>query len=207
MARYRGPTCRVARRYSKDLEFKQRPAESKCKFSTPPGQHGGRRKRDTDYGVQLAAKQMLKGKYGLLEKPFRRFYREAARRKGPTGVLLLQLLESRLDNIVFRMGFASTRREARQLVVHGAIQVNGRMMDIPSFILSSGDNISIREGARSQVRIQEAIQNVERKEMGVPEWVIVDFKKMHGVYTRIPDRDDLPSDINEQLVVELYSKS
>lgn len=205
MARYIGPTCRISRRYGKDLEFKVRDLESKCKMSSAPGQHGARKKRDTGYGTQLAAKQMLRMKYGVMERPFRRLYHEAARRTGATGVILLQLLECRLDNVMFRMGFASTRREARQLVLHKAVLVNGVLTNIPSYQVKPGDQISIREKAQQQVRIQEALQNAERRG-GSAEWVSVDPKKMVGEFKRVPDREDLPSDINEQLVVELYSK-
>jgi len=204
MARNTGATCRISRRYGKDLEFKVRDLESKCNLSAAPGQHGAKRKRDTGYGAQLAAQQMLRLKYGLMKRPFRRLYQEAARRKGATGVILLQLLESRLDNIVFRMGLASTRREARQLVLHCAVLVNEAVVNIPSYSLKPGDKIAIRERARGQTRIQEALQQSERR--GVPEWVSIDPKKMLGEFKRIPDREDLPSDINEQLVVELYSK-
>lgn len=204
MARYTGPTCVLSRRYGKDLEFKTRDLESKCKIHTRPGQHGQARKRETNYGLQLNEKQALRFKYCVLERQFRKIYKEAARSKAATGVLLLQMLESRLDNIVFRMGFACTRKEARQLVSHKAILVNGKCVNIPSYQVKPGDTVSIRERAREQGRIIDALKQAEDK--GWAEWVEVDAKKMAGEYKRVPDRDELPSDINEQLVVELYSK-
>jgi len=204
MARYTGPTCVVSRRYGKDLEFKTRDLESKCKIHTRPGQHGQARKRETNYGLQLNEKQSLKFKYCLLERQFRNLYKKAARSKASTGVLLLQLLESRLDNVVFRMGFAVTRKEARQLVTHKAVLVNGQAVNIPSFEVKAGDVISVRERAKQQVRIIDALKQAEDK--GWAEWLSVDATKMSGEYKRVPDRDELPSDINEQLVVELYSK-
>ncbi len=204
MARYTGPTCRLSRRYEMDLDFKTRDIKSKCNLALPPGQHGSRKKRDTDYGLQLAAKQQLRFKYGLLEKQFHRLYVEAARRTGATGVILLQLLESRLDNVVYRMGFASTRREARQLVSHRGITVDGQTVNIPSYSVKAGQVVAIRENAKAQTRIQEALQRAGERDL--PEWVQVDAKELSGLYKRVPDRNDLPSDINEQLVVELYSK-
>lgn len=204
MARNTGATCRLARRFGKDLELKVRDIETKCKLSVPPGQHGARRKRSTNYGLQLAAKQFLRHKYGVLERQFRRLYKEAARRTGNTGVILLQLLECRLDNVVFRMGFASTRREARQLISHKAILVNGSAVNIPSYQVSAGDVISVREKARSQERITDALTAANDREWAA--WVLVDAKKMTGEFKRVPDREDLPPDLNEQLVVELYSK-
>jgi small subunit ribosomal protein S4 len=204
MARYTGPTCVLSRRYGKDLDFKTRDLESKCKLNTRPGQHGQARRRETNYGLQLTEKQALRFKYCVLERQFRRMYKEAARKKAATGVLLLQMLESRLDNMVYRMGFAATRKEARQLVSHKAILVNGKCVNIPSYQVQPGDTISIRERAKEQGRIIDALKQAEEK--GWPEWVDVDAKKMTGEYKRVPDRDELPSDINEQLVVELYSK-
>ncbi|HKY69476.1 MAG TPA: 30S ribosomal protein S4 [Gammaproteobacteria bacterium] len=204
MARYLGATCRLSRRYGKDLEFKTRDLETKCKMNSAPGLHGQRRRRETDYGKQLAAKQAIRMKYGMLERPFRKLYLEATRMQGATGVILLQLLESRLDNLVFRMGFSATRKEARQIVTHKGVLVDGQAVNIPSYIVKAGSKISIREKARSQLRIQDAIKRVETHE--TVDWVEVDYKKMEGEYKRIPDREDLPSDINEQLVVELYSK-
>jgi small subunit ribosomal protein S4 len=204
MARYTGPTCVVSRRYGKDLEFKTRDLESKCKLNVRPGQHGQTRKRETPYGIQLNEKQALRYKYCLLEKQFRNLFKLASRKKAATGVLLLQLLESRLDNIVYRMGYAATRKEARQLVTHKAILVNGKAVNIPSYQVVPGDKISIRERAKEQVRIIDALKLAEDK--GWVDWMEVDAKAMSGEYKRVPDRDELPSDINEQLVVELYSK-
>lgn len=204
MARYIGPTCRLARRAGKKLEFKVRDEESKCNLSVPPGQHGARKRRDTSYASQLSAKQALRWKYGLLERPFSNLYKKAARSKGATGSVLLQLLESRLDNVLFRMGLAVTRREARQLVGHKAVLVNGQTVNIASFHVKAGDVISVREKAREQVRIQDAIKMAQ--ERGGPEWVEMDYKNFSGTFKRVPDREDLPTDINEQLVVELYSK-
>lgn len=204
MARYLGPTCVLSRRYGKDLEFKTRDLESKCKLSNRPGQHGQNRKRETNYGLQLNEKQALRFKYCLLEKQFRRFYKNAAKQKAATGVSFLQMLESRLDNVVFRMGFAATRKEARQLVSHKAILVNDQSVNIPSYLVKPGDVISIRERSREQIRIVDALKQAEDR--GWVDWVLVDGKKMSGEYKRVPDRDELPSDINEQLVVEFYSK-
>lgn len=204
MARYLGPTCVLSRRYGKDLEFKTRDLESKCKLSNRPGQHGQNRKRETNFGLQLTEKQALRFKYCVLERQFVRFYKTAAKQKAATGVLLLQMLESRLDNVVFRMGFAATRKEARQLVAHKAILVNEQCVNIPSYQVKPGDQVMVRERAREQLRIVDALKQAEDK--GWVDWVLVDSKKMEGEYKRVPDRDELPSDINEQLVVELYSK-
>lgn len=204
MARYLGPTCALSRRYQKDLEHKVRDLQTKCSHQTRPGQHGAVRKRETNYALQLNEKQSLKFKYLVLERQFRRLYKEAARRKGATGVILLQLLESRLDNVVYRMGFAATRKEARQLVSHKAILVNGKCVNIPSYEVKAGDTVTIRERAREQVRIVDALKHADDK--GWVDWVTVDSKKFSGEYKRVPDRDELPSDINELLVVELYSK-
>lgn len=205
MARYVGATCRLSRRYEMDLDFKAgRDIKSKCNLALPPGQHGARKKRASDYGLQLAAKQQLRFKYGVLERQFRRLYTEAARRTGSTGVILLQLLEGRLDNVVYRMGFAATRREARQLVSHKAIMVNDRLVNVPSFQVKAGDVICVRDRAKEQTRIQEAMQRTSDR--GFADWLQVDSKALKGTYIRVPDRADLPADINEQLVVELYSK-
>lgn len=204
MARYTGPTCVLSRRYGKDLEFKTRDLESKCKIHTRPGQHGQARRRETNYGLQLTEKQALRFKYCVLERQFRKMYKQAAKSKAATGVLLLQMLESRLDNVVFRLGYAVTRKEARQLVSHKAILVNGKGVNIPSYQVKPGDVISIRERAREQGRIIDALKQAEDR--GWVDWVEVDAKGMSGEYKRVPDRDELPSDINEQLVVELYSK-
>ena len=178
--------------------------DSKCKLDSVPGQHGNRRTRLSDYGLQLREKQKIRRIYGVLERQFRRYFEEASRRKGSTGELLLQLLESRLDNVVYRMGFGSTRAEARQLVAHKAITVNGQVVNIPSFSVRAGDVVAIREKAKKQTRIQEALNLATQ--IGLPSWVSVDANKMEGTYKNVPDRVELYSDINEQLVVEFYSK-
>ncbi len=206
MARYIGPKCKLSRREGVDLFLKSgaRPLASKCNAERPPGQHGGRRMRLSDYGLQLREKQKLRRMYGVLERQFRNYYKKAAQRKGSTGENLLRLLECRLDNVVYRMGFGSTRAETRQLVSHCAVMVNGKMVNIPSYQVKPEDVISIREKARNQVRIQNALQLAQS--VGTAEWVDVDSGKLSGVFKRIPDRSDLPPDINESLVVELYSK-
>jgi len=206
MARYLGPTCKLSRREGTDLFLKSgiRPLESKCRAESIPGQHGARRSRLSDYGVQLREKQKVRRIYGVLEKQFRNYYKESARTPGATGENLLNLLERRLDNVVYRMGFGSTRAEARQLVAHNAILVNGRKANIASFRVNEGDVVSIREKAKSQLRIQSSLQlSVQRSEI---EWVEVDTSKMEGTFKRVPDRSDLPAEINENLIVELYSK-
>ena len=206
MARYLGPKCKLSRREGVDLFLKSRarPIESKCQIDKPPGEHGVRSKRLSDYAVQLREKQKLRRIYGVLEKQFRRYYKEAVRRRGSTGENLLQLLERRLDNVVFRMGFGCTRNEARQLVSHKSVLVNGRAVNIPSYQVCPDDRIEIREKSRKQLRIQEALNVAEQ--IGFPEWVEVDPGKMVGIFKSAPERSELPSDINEQLVVELYSK-
>ena len=207
MARYLGPKCKLSRRQGVDLSLKSRarPIETKCKLDKPPGQHGeARQRRMSDYALQLREKQKLRYIYGLLERQFRNYYREAARKRGSTGEILLQLLESRLDNVVYRMGFGSTRAEARQLVSHKAILVNGRVVNIPSYQVRAKDVIAIRERAKTQGRIQDSLTVAEQA--GIPEWLEVDVKKMQGTFKAPPERSDLPSDINESLVVELYSK-
>ncbi len=206
MARYLGPKCRLSRREGVDLFLKSRarPLESKCQIDKPPGQHGVRSKRLSDYALQLREKQKLRRIYGVLEKQFRRYYKEAVRRRGSTGENLLGILESRLDNVVFRMGFGCTRNEARQLVSHKSVLVNGHSVNIPSYQVRAEDKIEIREKSKQQLRIQDALNVAEQ--IGFPEWVDVDAKKMVGVFKTTPDRSELPSDINEQLVVELYSK-
>jgi small subunit ribosomal protein S4 len=206
MARYIGPKCKLARREGTDLFLKSgiRSIESKCKIDQIPGQHGGRRTKVTEYGLQLREKQKVRRIYGVLEKKFRLYYKEADRRKGSTGVNLLQLLETRLDNVVYRMGFASTRAEARQLVSHKAIQVNGQTVNIPSYEVQAGDVISIREKARNQARIKNALDL--RNQMGHVGWVEVDANKLEGTFKNVPDRSDLSADISENLIVELYSK-
>ncbi|WP_294945663.1 30S ribosomal protein S4 [Sulfurivirga sp.] len=206
MARYIGPKCKLMRREGTDLFLKSgiRSIESKCKIDQPPGVHGARRGRVSEYSLQLREKQKVRRIYGVLEKQFRRYYKEADRRKGSTGVNLLQLLEQRLDNVVYRMGFASTRAEARQLVSHKAIAVNGRTVNIPSYQVQPGDVVSVREKARNQARIATAMEIHQQR--GLPQWVEVDPKKFEGVFKAVPDRSDLSADIQENLIVELYSK-
>ena len=206
MARYRGPTCKLARREGTDLFLKSgvKPLESKCKLETPPGGQGQRRTRLSDYGVQLREKQKLRRMYGVLERQFRNYYKKASRVKGSTGENLLKMLESRLDNVVYRMGFAATRAEARQLVSHRGISVNEKIVNIPSYQLRAGDKICVRERAKAQMRIRAALDIAGQ--VGFPEWVEVDDKKMEGVLKALPERDEILPDINENLVVELYSK-
>ena len=207
MARYIGPKCKLARREGTDLFLKsaRRSLDSKCKLEVKPGQHGQKSgMRMSDYGNQLREKQKLRRIYGLLERQFRRYFAEAARRKGSTGENLLKLLESRLDNVVYRMGYGSTRAEARQLVTHGAIQVNGKRLNVPSALCRSGDVVSIAEKSKAQLRIVDALQLAEK--VGFPSWVEVDPKKMQGTFKGAPDRSEFGQDINESLVVELYSK-
>ncbi len=206
MARYIGPTCKLSRREGTDLLLKSgvRALESKCKAETVPGVHGARRGRLSDYGVQLREKQKVRRMYGVLEKQFRNYYKEAARIKGATGENLLRLLECRLDNVVYRMGFGSTRSESRQLVSHKSILVNGQTVNIPSYRVQEGDVVSIREKAKSQLRIQSALNIAAQR--GEVEWVDVDGDKKEGVFKRSPDREDLSANINENLIVELYSK-
>ena len=206
MARYIGPTCKLSRREGTDLFLKSgaRALDSKCKIETAPGQHGQRRGRLSDYGVQLREKQKVRRIYGILEKQFRGYYKEAARRKGATGENLLKLLEARLDNVVYRMGFGSTRAESRQLVSHKAISVNGKTVNVASFQVGAGDVVAVREKAKNQLRVQNAL-NLAGQRSNV-EWVDVNSEKKEGVFKRVPDRIDLPADINENLIVELYSK-
>lgn len=208
MARYIGPTCKLARREGVDLGLKSpaRSLDSKCKLEQPPGQHGAsRRQRLSDYALQLREKQKVRRMYGVLEKQFRNYYKKAAQRKGATGENLLALLEGRLDNMVYRMGFAITRAQARQLVSHRLIEVNGKVVNIPSCQISAGDRISVREKARNHLRIKEAVE-VSRDLDLVAPWVEVDGDKLEGTVKSLPERDDLPPDINENLIVELYSK-
>jgi small subunit ribosomal protein S4 len=206
MARYIGPKCKLARREGTDLFLKSgvRAIESKCKIEQAPGVHGAARGKVSEYGLQLREKQKVRRIYGVLEKQFRRYYQEAVRRRGATGENLLQLLESRLDNVVYRMGFASTRAEARQLVSHNSVLVNGKAVNIPSFSVNAGDVVSIRERAKKQERIAAALELSGQR--GVFSWVEVDTSKMEGVYKAAPDRSDLSADIQEHLIVELYSK-
>ena len=206
MARYLGPKCKLSRREGTDLFLKSgvRPLESKCKLDVPPGGAPERRPRLSDYGVQLREKQKLRRMYGVLERQFRGYYKRAAQLKGSTGDNLLRLLEGRLDNVVYRMGFAVTRAEARQLVSHKSIEMNGKIVNIPSAQVKAGDSIGIREKARTQLRIQSALEIAGQ--VGLPDWVDVDAKKMAGILKSLPDREDILPDINENLVVELYSK-
>lgn len=206
MARYLGPKLKLSRREGTDLFLKSgvRSIDSKCKIDTAPGQHGARKARLSDYGVQLREKQKVRRMYGVLEKQFRNYYKEAARLKGNTGANLLQLLEGRLDNVVYRIGFGSTRAESRQLISHKAVLVNGKVVNIPSFQVSPEDVISIREKAKKQARIKAALEVSGQREK--PTWVEVDVTNMQGVYKRLPERSDLSAEINEQLIVELYSK-
>jgi len=206
MARYIGPKCKLSRREGTDLFLKSgvRSIESKCKIDQLPGQHGAGRKRVTEYGLQLREKQKVRRMYGVLEKKFRLYYKEADRRKGSTGVNLLQILESRLDNVVYRMGFASTRAEARQLVSHKSVLVNGKSLNIPSYEVSPGDVVSIREKSQKQTRIATALEL--SAQAGQISWVEVDSAKFEGTFKNVPDRADLSGDIAENLIVELYSK-
>lgn len=206
MARYLGPKLKLSRREGTDLFLKSgvRAIDTKCKLDNAPGQHGSRRGRLSDYGIQLREKQKVRRMYGVLEKQFRNYYKEAARLKGNTGENLLQLLEQRLDNVVYRMGFASTRAEARQLVSHKAICVNGQVVNIPSFKVSAETNVSVREKAKKQARIISAVELADQREK--PTWIEVDGAKLSGDFKRLPERSDLSAEINEQLIVELYSK-
>ena len=207
MARYLGPKCKLSRREGTDLFLKSgvKSLESKCKLEVPPGGiKGERRARVSGYGLQLREKQKLRRMYGVLERQFRGYYQQAAGRPGATGETLLQILESRLDNVVYRMGFASTRSEARQLVSHRSITVNGEMVSIPSFQCKGGEVIALREKAQKQARVQQALQI--RGQVGFPDWVEVDEKKFSGVLKALPERGEILPDVNESLVVELYSK-
>ena len=208
MARYTGPVCRLCRREGDKLFLKgEKCFGSKCaieKRPTPPGMHGAKRGRLSDYATQLREKQKLRRIYGILEKQFRSYYKEADRLKGSTGENLLQLLESRLDNVVYRMGFGASRTEARQLVRHNAISLNGKKANIPSIQVKPGDVIAIADKSKEQLRIKAALDMAEQR--GISEWLEVNAKKMEGTFKTAPERSDLPSDINEHLVVELYSK-
>ena len=207
VARYIGPKCKLSRREGTDLFLKsaRRSLDSKCKLDSKPGQHGRiSGARTSDYGQQLREKQKLKRMYGVLEKQFRKYFAEAERRRGNTGEQLIQLLESRLDNVVYRMGFGSTRAEARQLVSHRAIELNGHTADIPSMLVKAGDIVSIREKAKAQARIRESLDLAAGQ--GIPQWVEVDPAKLTGTFKQVPDRADVARDINESMVVELYSR-
>lgn len=209
MARYIGPTCKLARREGADLGLKSpaRALDSKCKLEQKPGQHGAvaRRGKLSDYALQLREKQKVKRIYGLLERQFRNYYKKASNKKGNTGETLLQLLETRLDNVIYRMGFTVTRPQARQLVSHKGVLVNGKAVNLPSYQVRAGDQIALTERAQKQLRVQEAATLSEEMSLA-PSWVEVDTKKFSGVFKAVPDRADLPSDINEALIVELYSK-
>ncbi len=208
MARYTGPTCKLARREGTDLFLKSpvgKKIDEKCKFDRPPGaKPGGRRPRTTVYGVQLREKQKLRRMYGVLEKQFANYYREAARISGSTGLNLLQLLEARLDNVVYRMSFGITRAESRQLVSHKSVMVNGRKVNVPSYQVKVGDEIEIVDKSKRQLRIKAALEVGEQ--VGFVPWVDVDIKAVKGQFRSLPERDDLSSDIQEALVVALYSK-
>ena len=206
MARYLGPTCKLARREGTDLFLKsaRRSLDTKCKLDSRPGQHGAKSTRISEYGTQLREKQKIRRMYGVLERQFRNYFISAASRKGATGEVLLQTLESRLGNVVYRMGFASTRAEARQLVSHKAIQVNGKPVNIPSYLVRATDTVAVREKSKAQLRIKSSLELAEQH--GFPSWVEMDAKNFKGVFKNVPDRAEFASDVNEQLVVELYSK-
>ena len=206
MARYLGPKLKLSRREGTDLFLKSgvRPIDSKCKIDNAPGQHGARRGRLSDYAVQLREKQKVRRFYGVLEKQFRNYYKKADRQKGATGENLLVLLESRLDNVVYRMGFGSTRAESRQLVSHKGVLVNGKLVNIASFSVKPEDKVSLSESARQQLRVQSALQLASQR--AEVSWVDVDASSFEGVFKRAPDREELPTEINENLIVELYSK-
>ena len=206
MARYIGPKSKLSRREGRDLLLKSgiRSYESKCRSETIPGQHGRRRGRLSDYGIQLREKQKVRRIYGVMEKQFRNYYKQAARKKGVTGTNLLQYLEGRLDNVVYRLGFASTRSEARQLVSHKAVKVNEGVVNIPSYQVSVGDTVSLTDKSKNQDRVKQALEiSTSRPDC---DWLKVDKNDFSGVYNAVPERDQLDSDINENLIVELYSK-
>ena len=206
MARYLGPVCKLSRREGTDLFLKsaRRSLDTKCKLESRPGQHGAKSTRISEYGTQLREKQKIRRMYGVLERQFRTYFDKAIQKRGATGENLLQMLESRLDNVVYRMGFASTRAEARQLVSHKAIEVNGKPVNIPSYLLRATDVVSVREKSRAQFRIKASLDLAEKN--GFPGWVEVDPKNFKGVFKSLPDRAEFANDVNEQLVVELYSK-
>jgi small subunit ribosomal protein S4 len=206
VAKYTGPKCKLSRREGVDLDLKSslRPLDSKCKLDQIPGQHGARRTRLSDYALQLREKQKLRRIYGVLEKQFRNYYKAAAGQKGSTGENLLKLLETRLDNVVYRSGFGATRAEARQLVNHKSILVNNTVVNIPSYRVSAHDVITVRDKSKKQTRIADSLNMARQK--GVVDWISLDENKLEAVFRNVPERADLPPDINEQLVVELYSK-
>ena len=207
MARYLGPKAKLSRREGTDLFLKsaRRSIADQAKFDSKPGQHGRTSgQRTSDFGLQLREKQKVKRMYGVLERQFRRYFQEADRRRGNTGANLLTLLESRLDNVVYRMGFASTRAEARQLVSHRAIYVNGKSVNIPSYLVKAGDVLTVREKSKKQNRVVEALELAAQ--VGYPAWVEVSAEKAEGIFKKTPDRDEFAADINESLIVELYSR-
>ncbi len=206
MARYIGPTCKLSRREGTDLFLKSRSVslEKKCKLDKAPGQHGENKARLSEYGIQLREKQKVRRMYGVLERQFSNYFKEAVRRKGSTGENLLKLLECRLDNVVYRMGYGSTRAESRQLVSHKAMTVNGQSVNIPSYQVKAGDVVAVREKSKKQTRIQDSVAVAEQ--LSFPSWVEVDVKGLSGTFKSVPDRSDLPAEINESLIVELYSK-
>jgi small subunit ribosomal protein S4 len=206
VARYIGPSCKLSRREGTDLFLKsaRRSLDTKCKLDSRPGQHGAKSTRISEYGTQLREKQKIRRMYGVLERQFRTYFDKAIQKRGATGENLLQMLESRLDNVVYRMGFASTRAEARQLVSHKAIEVNGKSVNIPSYLVRATDVVSVREKSRAQFRIKASLDLAEQN--GFPSWVEVDAKNFKGVFKSLPDRAEFANDVNEQLVVELYSK-
>lgn len=208
MAKYIGPKCKLMRREGADLSLKssRRAVDTKCKIDNPPGMHGAgtRKPRQSDYGLQLREKQKLRRIYGVLERQFRNYYKEAAHLKGATGETLLQLLETRLDNVVYRAGFGATRAEARQLVNHKCITVNNTVVNIASYRVSPNDVVAVREKAKKQTRIADSLNMAKQK--GIVDWITLDENKLEAVFKNVPERSDLPPDINEQLVVELYSK-
>jgi small subunit ribosomal protein S4 len=207
VARYLGPKAKLSRREGTDLFLKsaRRSIGDKAKFDSKPGQHGRTSgSRTSDFGLQLREKQKVKRMYGVLERQFRRYFEEAERRKGNTGTNLLGLLESRLDNVVYRMGFGSTRAEARQLVSHQAVTVNGKVVNIPSYSVKAGDTLALREKAKAQLRVQDALKLAQS--VGLADWVQVDATKMEGVFKKVPDRDQFGAEIKEALIVELYSR-
>jgi len=207
VARYLGPKGKLSRREGTDLYLKsaRRAISDKVKFDSKPGQHGRTSgQRTSDFGLQLREKQKVKRMYGVLERQFRRYFAEAERRKGSTGVNLLQLLESRLDNVVYRMGFGSTRAEARQLVSHKGVTVNGEVVNIASYSVKAGDTVAVREKAKKQLRVTESFKLADS--IGLPAWVAVDGTKLEGVFKKAPDRDEFGAEINESLIVELYSR-
>jgi small subunit ribosomal protein S4 len=206
VARYLGPSCKLSRREGTDLFLKsaRRSLDTKCKLDSRPGQHGAKSTRISEYGTQLREKQKIRRMYGVLERQFRTYFDKAIQKRGATGENLLQMLESRLDNVVYRMGFASTRAEARQLVSHKAMEVNGKPVNIPSYLLRASDVVTVREKSRAQLRIKASLDLAEQN--GFPSWVEVDPKNFKGTFKQLPDRAEFASDVNEQLVVELYSK-